>query len=254
MNNFPLENLFGEKALCVPMNREHIFQIIACGAKLKFPKSLLSMYKIIPRMMTKYPMKLVSNESITGVVITTTYNLKKNLSIPAENKLTKQDIETYYLNKNIEVLNLMIGNTSVKDLSCEKPKPRASKNKRKEPTIFLGIASPLILVMTSKKPVNVYVIDKKSEPTADYVNITPGTAILETYGNTQLLDIHSPGSVLNISAIYGLDANMELKKLNTVNEIENYQTTTIGKAVDLKKFIELFANIKKYLSLSNFTM
>ncbi|UOX38572.1 DNA binding virion core protein [Finch poxvirus] len=252
MNNL-FENLFGDKALCAAVTREQLFDIVAAGARYKFPKSLLSIYKIVPKIMTRYPMKLLTNESISGVVITTVYNLKKNLSIPDKTKLTKQDIEKYYLDKNIEVLNLMVSNTSVEDLACGRQR-RKRTAKRKEPVIFLGVSAPIIVLMTSKKAVNTYVQDKESDPSTDYVNITPGIAVLENYGNTRLLDVHNPSAVLTVSAVYGLDSNMELKKLSTVAEMENYQNTNIGKPIDLKKFTEIFSTIKKHLSLSNFTM
>ncbi|ARE67685.1 SWPV1-152 [Shearwaterpox virus] len=253
MNNL-LENLFGDsKALCTTVTREQLFEIIAAGARYKSPKSVLSIYKIVPKLMTRYPMKLLTNESISGAVITTVYNLKKSMSIPEKTKLTKQDIERYYLDKSIEVLNLMVSNTSFEDLSCGRQRRKRSA-KKKDPVIFLGISAPIIILMTSKKAVNTYVQDKESEPGADYVNITPGIAVLESYGNTHLLDVHNPSAVLTVSAVYGLDSNMELKKLTTVSEMENYQNTSIGKPIDLKKFTEIFSTIKKHLSLSNFTM
>ncbi|AYP74168.1 DNA-binding virion core protein [Fowlpox virus] len=252
MNNL-LENLFGDKALCASVTREELLEIIAAGARYKFPKSLLSIYKIVPKLMTRYPMKLINNESISGVVITTVYNLKKNMSIGEKTKLTKQDIEKYYLDKSIEVLNLMISNTSVEDLACGRQRRKRSA-RRKDPVIFLSVSAPIIVLMTSKKPVSTFVQDKESDPNNDYVNISPGIAVLESYGNTHLLDVHNPSAVLTISAVYGLDSNMELKKLTTAAEIENYQNTNIGKPIDLKKFTEIFSAIKKHLSLSNFTM
>ncbi|AAF44475.1 DNA-binding virion core protein [Fowlpox virus] len=253
MNDLLLENLFGEKALCAQVTRDQLLEIIAAGARSKFPKSLLSMYRVTPRVMTRYPLKLITNESITGVVITTVYNLKKNLNIPQNNKLTTQDIERYYLDKSVEVINLMVGNTSLGDLACGRPR-RTKSSKKKDPVIFLGISAPLILVMNSKKSINTYIQDKKSDPSSDYVNINPGIGVLENYGNTYLLDIHNPSSVLTISTIYGLDNNMELKKLSTASEIDAYQDVNIGKSVDLKKFNEIFNTMKKHLSLSNFSI
>ncbi|QRY18949.1 ORF-79 [Teiidae poxvirus 1] len=252
MNKLLLENLFEGKALCAPVSRDDFFQIIACGAKSKFPKSLLSIYRIVPRVMTRYTMKLLSTEHVTGVIITTVYNMKKNLSMSAEDKLTKQDMERYFLSKDIEVLNLMTANTSMEDLACGRPRRRNPR--RKDPVIFLAVSSPLVLVMTSKKPINTYVPDKQTDPSSDYVNISPGVAVLENYGNTYLLDVHNPSSILNLSAIYGIDGNMELKKLSNSNDLDTYQSGSLGEAINLRQFTEIFSTIKKHISLTNFNI
>ncbi|ATI21172.1 ss/dsDNA binding protein [Eastern grey kangaroopox virus] len=243
------ENLFEDEAVCAArVSREQMFQILA-GAKSRFPKSLLSMYRIIPRTMTRFQMRLLTTDVVTGIVVTTVYNIKRNAGLAADTVLTMQEIERYYLSKENDVLSLMVGNTSVQDLANRKKARRAASQ-----TVFREISSPLILLFNSKKRINVYSEDLSAETDNTYTKIGANVALLGRYGDAFLLDVHGPGTALILSAVYGLNASLDLTKLASASDLESYQSGSLGRSVDLESFAAVFDSAKKHLQLTNLDM
>lgn len=86
--------------------------MVIAGAKSKFPRSMLSIFNIVPRTMSKYELELIHNENITGAMFTTMYNIRNNLGL-GDDKLTIEAIENYFLDPNNEVMPLIINNTDM---------------------------------------------------------------------------------------------------------------------------------------------
>lgn len=109
-----LENLIEEDTIFFAgsISEYDDLQMVIAGAKSKFPRSMLSIFNIVPRTMSKYELELIHNENITGAMFTTMYNIRNNLGL-GDDKLTIEAIENYFLDPNNEVMPLIINNTDM---------------------------------------------------------------------------------------------------------------------------------------------
>ncbi|AAR07419.1 63R [Yaba monkey tumor virus] len=243
-----LENLFDDDTLFYAggsLDYEYFESIIA-GAKVRYPRSFLSIFNIIPRNMTKYELELVQTENITGAVFTTAFNIKKNLGMNDEN-LTIEAIEGYYLDPNNDILTLMINNTSLMEVV---PKRKSKRNKN--PVLFRQGSVPLFFIFESRKKVDIYKenIENKKDSTS-YSQIDENIALISKYSNMQLLDVHSPSAFMKLNGVYGFTHKNELRKLSSNKEIEEYSNKPLQEPVRLNDFINLFDCVKKNIPLTN---
>ncbi|AAL69799.1 SPV060 putative DNA-binding virion core protein VP8 [Swinepox virus] len=244
-----LENLFDEDMIyCAGSNIINYddFDIFIAGAKIKYPRSFLSIFNIIPRNMTRYSLDLIQTENITGAVFTTVFNIKKNLGMTDEN-LTIEAIENYYLDPNNDVITLMINNTSLDFIN-----PRKKSRRNKNPVLFRQGSVPLFFIFDSRKKVEIYKenIDKMNENNT-YTKINDNIALAGKYANLSLLDVHSPSASMKLNAVYGFTHKNELRKLSSDKEIEEYSKKPLQEPVRLNDFIGLFDCVKKNIPLTN---
>ncbi|ABQ43538.1 core protein VP8 [Tanapox virus] len=242
-----LENLFDDDILFAGSleNNYEYFESIIAGAKVKYPRSFLSIFNIIPRNMTKYELDLVQTENITGAVFTTAFNIKKNLGMGDE-KLTIEAIEGYYLDPNNDILTLMINNTSLSEVV---PKRKSKRNKN--PVLFRQGSVPLFFIFESRKKVEIYKENMESQKDSSYSQINENIALISKYSNMHLLDIHSPSAFMKLNGVYGFTHKNELRKLSSNKEIEEYSNKPLQEPVRLNDFINLFDCVKKNIPLTN---
>ncbi|CAC21301.1 63R protein [Yaba-like disease virus] len=242
-----LENLFDDDILFAGSseNDYEYFESIIAGAKVKYPRSFLSIFNIIPRNMTKYELDLVQTENITGAVFTTAFNIKKNLGMGDE-KLTIEAIEGYYLDPNNDILTLMINNTSLSEVV---PKRKSKRNKN--PVLFRQGSVPLFFIFESRKKVEIYKENMESQKDSSYSQINENIALISKYSNMHLLDIHSPSAFMKLNGVYGFTHKNELRKLSSNKEIEEYSNKPLQEPVRLNDFINLFDCVKKNIPLTN---
>ncbi|ASK51268.1 DNA-binding virion protein [Eptesipox virus] len=243
-----LENLFDEDMLfCAgsAVDYDNI-DIMIAGAKVKYPRSFLSIFNIIPRTMTKYQLELIQTENITGAVFSTAYNIKKNLSM-GDDKLTIEAITNYYLDPNNEVLTLMVNNTSLANVT-----PRKKSKRNKNPVVFRQGSVPLLFIFESKKKMSVYKEDpNKLTSDGTYTKISDSIALINKYATMTLADIHTPSVSMKLNAIYGFTHKHELRKLSTNKELDEYSKMPLQEPVRLNDFVTLYDSIKKNISLTN---
>ncbi|AUI80633.1 DNA-binding virion protein VP8 [White-tailed deer poxvirus] len=243
-----LENLFDEDIIfCAGSILDYSdINLIIAGAKVKYPRSFLSIFNITPRNMTKYELELVQTENITGAVFSTAFNIKKNLGI-ADEKLTIEAIESYYLDPNNDVLTLMINNTSLDGVT-----PRKRSRRNKNPVLFRQGSVPLFCIFDSRKKIGVY-RENMNSPSKDnsYMQIEDNVALVNKYANMSLLDVHSPSASMKLNAVYGFTHKNELRKLVSNKEIEEYSRKPLQEPVRLNDFIGLFDSVKKNIPLTN---
>ncbi|AAK85024.1 putative DNA-binding virion core protein [Lumpy skin disease virus] len=244
-----LENLIDEETIFYAGSITDYteMELIIAGAKIKYPRSFLSIFNIIPRNMTKYEMDLVQTENITGAVFTTAFNIKKNLGIVDE-KLTIESIENYYLDPNNDVLTLMINNTSLDNVTTRKKRSKRNKN----PVLFRQGSIPLFFIFESRKKVEIYKenVDKASSDNS-YMKIDDNIAVASKYANMSLLDVHSPSASMKLNGVYGFTYKNELRKLSSDKEIDEYSNKPLQEPVRLNDFIGLFDCVKKNIPLTN---
>lgn len=227
--------------------REELLITIA-GARAKYPRSLLSMYRIMPRTMTRYPLEPVQSEIVTGVVFTTAYNVRRNLGMAPTDELTAQAIDGYYLDKSNEVISLMIANTDMGNVSAYRARNRRIAN----PIVFRANSAPLVLVFSSRKKLTIYREDtSKASEDNTYSKIGANTALASKYVGIWLLDVHSPATALTMTSIYGIDNNGELRKLTSNSDIDNYQATPLTMPMRLDDFRNVFEGVKRSIALTN---
>ncbi|QHR82602.1 DNA-binding virion protein VP8 [Brazilian porcupinepox virus 1] len=242
-----LENIIDDDILFYAgsIDNNEYSDIVIAGAKVKYPRSFLSIFNILPRNMTKYDLELVQNENITGAVFTTAFNIKKNLGIVDEN-LTIEAIENYYLDPNNDVLTLMIHNTSLDGIT-----PRKKSRRNKNPVLFRQGSIPLFFIFDSRKKVGIYKENSDKQPNDNYIKIDDNIALVSKYSNMTLLDVHTPSTSMKLNAVYGFTHKNELRKLSSDKEIDEYSKKTLQEPVRLNDFIGLFDCIKKNIPLTN---
>uniref|UniRef100_A0AAU7E2D0 Core protein VP8 n=1 Tax=Rousettus bat poxvirus TaxID=3141933 RepID=A0AAU7E2D0_9POXV len=246
------ESLFDEDGVvhAGAVMREELLITIA-GARVKFPRSLLSMYRILPRTMSRYPLEPMQTEIVTGVVFTTTFNVRRNLGLAQTDALTMQAIDSYYLDKSNEVISLMIANTDMANVTTYRARNRRIAN----PVIFRVGSAPLVLVLSSRKKLTVYREDtSKASEDNTYTKIAANTAVAARYAGLWLLDVHTPGTALTMTSVYGLDSSGELRKLATNTDIANYQATPLTTPMRLDDFRGVFDGVKRSIALTNLDM
>ncbi|QHG62623.1 DNA-binding virion core protein [Cetacean poxvirus 1] len=225
-------------------------QTYIAGARAKYPKSFLSIFNIVPRVMTKYDLKLMHNEIITGAVITTAYNVKRNLGI-CDESLKIDSIDNYFLDVNNEVMTLMINNTN---LSCVINKKKGGR-RVKNPVIFRIGSVPMMLIFESRKKVNIYIEDTtKCTPDNAYVNIGDNIALVNKYAGIYLLDVHTPSANMKLTGLYGFINGQELKKISSDCELDEYMKKSLTEPIRMDDFIELFESVKKNIPLTNLSI
>ncbi|APG58280.1 core protein VP8 [BeAn 58058 virus] len=244
-----LENLFDDDVLfyagSIKDMTDNDIENMLAGAKIKYPRSFLSIFNIIPRNVTKYELELVQNDNITGAVFTTAFNIKKNLGI-TDDKLTIEAIENYYLDPNNDVLTLMTNNTTLDGIT-----PRKKSRINKNPVLFRQGSVPLFFIFESRKRVDIYRENMNKQNDNSYVQIDDNIALISKYSNMYLLDVHSPSASMKLNAVYGFTHKNELKKLSTNKEIDDYSKRTLQEPVRLNDFTGLFDCIKKNIPLTS---
>nr|WGO62691.1 core protein VP8 [Wadden Sea poxvirus] len=241
-----MENLFDDDTFYAGNSNYDTIELIVAGAKIKYPRSFLSIFNIIPRNMTKYDLNLIQTDNITGAVFSTAFNIQKNLNMLGE-KLTIENIENYYLDPNNDILTLMINNTNF-DSIIPKKKSRRNKN----PVLFRQGSIPLFFIFESHKKIGIYKEDITKQ-NSSYSQIGDNIALVNKYAGMMLLDIHSPSAFVKLSGVYGFTYKNELRKLSSDKEIEEYSKTTLQEPVRLNDFIGLFDSIKKNIPLTDVT-
>ncbi|ANS71152.1 DNA-binding virion core protein [Pteropox virus] len=220
--------------------------IVIAGARVKFPKSMLSLFHIIPRTMSRYNLELVNTENIVGGTFTTAYNIRRNMGITSD-PLTIKLIEKYFLDSANEVLTLMIRNTSFSNLKQFKKKGKRNNN----PVIFRSGSSPLLLIIESKtKQISIYKEDT-SKQNDSYTPVGENVALVSKYAGITLLDVHTPSKFMELTAIYGIKGNNTLKKLSTDKDLKEYQESPLSEPVRLNDFINLFESIKQNIPMTS---
>ncbi|AAC55201.1 MC073R [Molluscum contagiosum virus subtype 1] len=250
--NALFENLFDEDAVCAGSVSREDFLLVVAGAKVKFPRSLLSMYRVVPRTMSRYELALVQSETVTGVVFTTVYNVRRNLGLEEREALSLPALEKYYLDKANDVLTLMVNNTNLEHIAAYRMRSRRLLN----PVVFRAGAVPLALVFTSRKKLSIYREDtSQAAEDSTYTKIAANVALAGKYAGLLLLDVHTPGTALMLTAVYGLDDRRELRKLADSTALENHQQSgALSEAMKLSDFRAVFEGLKKSVPLTNLEM
>ncbi|ASC55590.1 putative DNA-binding virion core protein VP8-like protein [Seal parapoxvirus] len=220
--------------------------LVIAGARVRFPRSLLSLFHVVPRTMTRYETELVGTETLVGGIFTTAYNVRRNLGLGDEN-VTMRDIERYFLDSENEVLTLVVNNTDFSHMSGVKKRGRRVSN----PVIFRSGSVPLLIVLESRKKVNVYRERTSDQPNSSYREVGSNLALVTRYAGMQLVDVHTPGTVLTVSAVYGVTEEKSLKKLSSDKELADYQTAPLADPIRLSDFSKLFDGVKKSIQLTN---
>ncbi len=245
-----LENLFDEDIIYAGSTSIECYfdtQLIIAGARAKYPRSVLSIFNIVPRIVTKYNLDLVQSESITGAVFTTSYNIKRNLGL-GDDPLTMSSIDSYFLDPNNDVLSLMIHNTQLSSLTSRRRRGRRVQN----PVVFRHGSIPLLLIFESKKKIDIYrenisTITKDNE----YTSVGNNVALINKYAGMSLLDVHTPSSSISLSAVYGFTDGQELRKLSNDKELEEYNKKSLDDPIRMKEFTNLFDSVKRNINLTN---
>ncbi|AST09282.1 abundant virion protein VP8 [Murmansk poxvirus] len=239
-----LENMFEEDTIfCAGSMQDYDeLQMIIAGAKAKYPRSMLSIFNIVPRTMTKYNMDMIQNENITGAVFTTMYNVRNNLGL-GNDKLTIEAIENYFLDPNNEVMSLIINNT---DISAVIPKKR-SRRQNKNMVIFRQGSSPILCIFETRKKINIY--KENTTTTTDYTPIGDNKAVIAKYAGINILNVYSPSSSLRLNAIYGFTNKNKVEKLSTNKELEAYSENPLQEPIRLNDFINVVECVKKNIPL-----
>ncbi|AEN03660.1 abundant virion protein VP8 [Yokapox virus] len=240
-----LENMIEEDTIfCAGnMNDYDELQMVIAGAKAKYPRSMLSIFNIVPRTMSKYNMEMIQNENITGAVFTTMYNVRNNIGL-GNDKLTIETIENYFLDPNNEVMSLIINNT---DMSAVIPKKR-SRKQNKNMVIFRQGSSPILCIFETRKKINIYKEDVSSSNN-DYMPIGDNKAVISKYAGISILNVYSPSVSLRLNAIYGFTNKNKVEKLSTNKELESYSDNPLQEPIRLNDFIKLVESVKKSIPL-----
>ncbi|AUL80515.1 TL4R [Vaccinia virus] len=172
-------------------------QMVIAGGKSKFPRSLLSIFNIVPRTVSKYELELIHSENITEAMFTTMYNIRNNLGL-GEDKLTIDAIENYFLDPNNEVMPLIINNT---DMTAVIPK-KSGRRKNKNMVICRQGSSPILCIFETRKKINIYKENMESASTV-YTPIGDDNALLSNYAGINILNVYPPSSSIRLNAIYG---------------------------------------------------
>lgn len=217
------------------------------GARVRFPRSLLSLFHVVPRTMTRYETELVGTEMLVGAVFTTAYNVRRNLGM-GEEPLTMRDLERYFLDSENEVLTLVVNNTDFSHLTGVKKRGRRIPN----PVVFRTGSVPLVMVLESRKKVNIYRERTDNQtPDAAYKEVGANLALVTRYAGMQLVDVHTPAGMLSVTAVYGMTADKGLKKLGSDEELAEYQTMPLTDPIRLSDFTKVFDGVKKSIQLTN---
>ncbi|ABA00567.1 virion core protein [Orf virus] len=221
--------------------------LVIAGARVRFPRSLLSLFNVVPRTMTRYETELVGTEMVVGAVFTTAYNVRRNLGL-GEEPVTMRDIEKYFLDSENEVLTLIVHNT---DFSAMSGVRRRGGRRIANPVIFRSGSTPLLIVMESRKKTNIYRERTAEQANASYREVGSSLALVTRYAGLQLVDVHTPSSVLTVSAVYGFTEDKGLKKLGSDKELADYQSTPLTDPIRLSDFSNIFDGVKKSIQLTN---
>ncbi|WZD65657.1 DNA-binding virion core protein VP8 [Bovine papular stomatitis virus] len=226
-------------------SRDETLLVIA-GARVRFPRSLLSLFHVVPRTMTRYETELVGTEMLVGAIFSTAYNVRRNLGL-GEDPVTMRDLERYFLDSENEVLTLVVNNTDFSNLSGVKKRGRRIPN----PVIFRSGSIPILLVVESRKKVNIYRERITDQTNSSYKEVGSNLAIVTRYAGLQLVDVHTPSSMLTVSAVYGVTEDKALKKISNDKELADYQSTPLSDPIRLSDFTKLFDGVKKSIQLTN---
>ncbi|WZD65915.1 DNA-binding virion core protein [Bovine papular stomatitis virus] len=226
-------------------SREETLLVIA-GARVRFPRSLLSLFHVVPRTMTRYETELVGTEMLVGAIFSTAYNVRRNLGL-GEDPVTMRDLERYFLDSENEVLTLVVNNTDFYNLSGVKKRGRRIPN----PVIFRSGSIPILIVVESRKKVNIYRERMTEQGNSAYKEVGSNLALVTRYAGLQLVDVHTPGSMLTVSAVYGVTEDKALKKIGNDKELADYQSTPLSDPIRLSDFTKLFDGVKKSIQLTN---
>ncbi|AAR98407.1 ORF050 DNA-binding virion core protein VP8 [Bovine papular stomatitis virus] len=226
-------------------SRDETMLVIA-GARVRFPRSLLSLFHVVPRTMTRYETELVGTEMLVGAIFSTAYNVRRNLGL-GEEPVTMRDLERYFLDSENEVLTLVVNNTDFSNLSGVKKRGRRIPN----PVIFRSGSIPILMVLESRKKVNIYRERTDEQANSSYKEVGSNLAIVTRYAGLQLVDVHTPSSMLTVSAVYGVTEDKALKKIGNDKELADYQSTPLSDPIRLSDFTKLFDGVKKSIQLTN---
>lgn len=226
-------------------SRDETMLVIA-GARVRFPRSLLSLFHVVPRTMTRYETELVGTEMLVGAIFSTAYNVRRNLGL-GEEPVTMRDLERYFLDSDNEVLTLVVNNTDFSNLSGVKKRGRRIPN----PVIFRSGSIPILMVLESRKKVNIYRERTDEQANSSYKEVGSNLAIVTRYAGLQLVDVHTPSSMLTVSAVYGVTEDKALKKIGNDKELADYQSTPLSDPIRLSDFTKLFDGVKKSIQLTN---
>ncbi|QGN68066.1 DNA-binding virion core protein [Equine molluscum contagiosum-like virus] len=241
-----LENLFEEHPVCAGGVSREEFLLVVAGARVKFPRSLLSLYRIVPRTMSRFELSLLQSETLTGVVFTTAYNVRRNLGLDEGEPLSPSALEGYYLHKENEVLTLMVNNTNFASVTAYRARGRRLAN----PVVFRAGAVPLALVFSSRRKIDTYKEDlEQAREDSTYTRIPPNVAVASKYAGMVLVDVHTPATALLLTAVYGLGENHELRKLSSGDEVA--AQAPLAEPMRLDTFREVFEAVKRHIPLTN---
>ncbi|AFH54638.1 EVN093 [Ectromelia virus Naval] len=242
-----LENLIEEDTIFFAgsISEYDDLQMVIAGAKSKFPRSMLSIFNIVPRTMSKYELVLIHNENITGAMFTTMYNIRNNLGL-GDDKLTIEAIENYFLDPNNEVMPLIINNT---DMTAVIPK-KSGRRKNKNMVIFRQGSSPILCIFETRKKINIYKENMESAAT-EYTPIGDNKALISKYAGINTLNVYSPSTSMRLNAIYGFTNKNKLEKLSTNKELESYSSSPLQEPIRLNDFLGLLECVKKNIPLTD---
>ncbi|QGT47205.1 ORF122 [Saltwater crocodilepox virus] len=239
MNPF-YEDLFEDDCAEALSARQDYECLFASGAKLRYPKSFLSIYRVVPRNTSKYRMQKLTTETLVGFTMTTLESVRKSLNVPT---VTAQQIEEYFLDS--DVVTLAVGNTDLSKLGNYKKRSRA-----KNPVMYRKGSAPVLLVFRSKRKIDVMIEDRE-ETTGAYARHEAG-AVANTYLQTSFIDVYEPTDQLTLDAVYGVPgSDLSLVKLEG-KSLEKYQVAGIQESITLSEFKEVFSSAKKNIGVSNF--
>ncbi|ABJ08984.1 DNA-binding virion core protein [Nile crocodilepox virus] len=239
MNPF-YENLFEDDCVEALLARQDYEGLFASGAKLRYPKSFLSIYRVVPRNTSKYRLRKLATETLVGFAMTTMESVRKSLNVTTA---TAQQVEEYFLDN--DVVTLAVGNTDVSKLGSYKKRSRA-----KNPVVYRKSSAPVLLVFRSKNKMDVMIEDRE-ETTGTYARHEAG-AVVNTYLQTNFIDVYDPADQLTLDAVYGVPgSDLSLVKMEG-KALEKYQVTGIQESITLSEFKELFSSAKKNIGVSNF--
>nr|WNT71183.1 MAG: DNA-binding virion core protein VP8 [Equine parapoxvirus]WNT71220.1 MAG: DNA-binding virion core protein VP8 [Equine parapoxvirus] len=220
--------------------------LVIAGARVRFPRSLLSLFHVVPRTMTRYETELVGTETLVGGIFTTTYNVRRNLGL-GEDPVTLRDIERYFLDAENEVLTLVVNNSDFGGVAGVRKRGKRVSN----PVIFRTGSIPVLIVLESRKPVNIYRELTSGPANASYREVGTNMALVTRYAGMTLVDVHTPSGVLAVSAVYGVSDNNSLKKLSTDKDLSEYQSSPLADPIRLSDFVTLFEGVKSSIRLTD---
>jgi len=210
-------------------SREEMLQLFASGPvrqRIKFPRSILSIYKYKPSTRSRYQVKEEVIPNLVTYIITSMEHISKSTN---KDDLNVIDITNYYLGSDTnnneyknDVIPMLCGNTVIN---------KAYRSKGDEvPIAYTASKRPIILTFSAKNyKVGIQQVNEpKAEERKEYKNIAM-IRVFKIYGTKIiLLDVIKPEG-FKLTNIYGItrDSNNKLN-IDKIKDLNNYVSTDLS--------------------------